>query len=109
MNKVVLLETLLNTPTSSYKYIELYTEVLRRMTFEEEEVKSMETEGVIKMMSMRKVQEMSNAYKRYIELLGKEIDELSKFGNIHGWTSSRIEEGKKLREEIEYFEKLTTR
>lgn len=108
MNNAILLETLLSTSTASYKYIELYTEVLRRMAFEEE-IKSMETEGVIKMMSMRKVQEMSNAYKRYIELLGKEIDELSKFGNIHGWTSSRIEEGKKLREEIEYFEKLTTR
>lgn len=38
--------------------------------------------------------------KEYIALLGKELDETASIAHIHGWRSSRVEEGKILREEI---------
>lgn len=105
MNNVILLETLLKTPKESHEYSKLYTEVLKRITYEET-VQSIESESSVKVMSMRRVQEMSNAYKDYINLLGEEIDELAKLAYIHGWESKRAKEGTKLREGIEYFEKL---
>ena len=38
--------------------------------------------------------------EEYIEILGKEIYDISSIAIVHGWKSKRIEIGKKLREEI---------
>lgn len=38
--------------------------------------------------------------KEYIKLLGDELDETVEMAHIHGWKSTRYEEGKRLRELI---------
>jgi hypothetical protein len=39
-------------------------------------------------------------YEEYIALLGKELDETASMAYVHGWKSSRHEQGKKMREKI---------
>jgi len=41
------------------------------------------------------------ALKDYIILLGKELDEVVPLASVHGWRSSRYEEGKKARNKID--------
>lgn len=49
--------------------------------------------------------ELVKAYKDYAQLLGDEINEMAVFASVHGWKSSRIEQGKVLREKIKQLEK----
>lgn len=44
--------------------------------------------------------ELIQAYEDYIKMLGDEIGELACWATTHGWQSSRIEEGKRMRERI---------
>jgi len=44
--------------------------------------------------------ELIKAFQEYIVLLGKELDEVVPMASVHGWKSSRFEEGKKIREKI---------
>jgi len=39
--------------------------------------------------------------EEYIKLLGEEVSEVAVLAHIHGWSSSRVEEGIKRRKEIE--------
>ena len=41
-----------------------------------------------------------NAQDEYIKLLTMEIHEMSSYADIDGWESTKVEEGKRLREEI---------
>jgi len=41
------------------------------------------------------------AQQEYIDLLCEELDELAGLAYSHGWKSSRVEEGEKLRQKIE--------
>ena len=47
-----------------------------------------------------KTKKLIQAYDKYIELLGEELDELMSIASIRGWKSSRIDEGKKARKII---------
>lgn len=38
--------------------------------------------------------------EEYIVLLGEEIDSMTVLASIHGWSSSRVEKGEKLRHQI---------
>lgn len=42
--------------------------------------------------------------KEYISLLGEELDELVPLASIHGWNSSRVKTGERIRSEIESLE-----
>lgn len=44
-------------------------------------------------------------YKEYIELLEQELNELAPLPYLNGWRSTKIEEGKKLRDNIRRLEK----
>lgn len=44
--------------------------------------------------------ELIIALEKYIVLLGEEIDELVGMAYVHGWRSTRFEEGKRQRKEI---------
>lgn len=44
--------------------------------------------------------EIAAVFKEYAQLLGDEINEMAVFASVHGWKSSRIEQGKVLREKI---------
>jgi hypothetical protein len=46
------------------------------------------------------MEELIKAYEDYIKLLDEELNELVGVAYVHGWRSSRAEQGKKLREEI---------
>lgn len=48
------------------------------------------------------------ALEKYIVMLGKELDEVVPMASIHGWKSSRYEEGKKMREKIKKFKEEVT-
>jgi hypothetical protein len=37
----------------------------------------------------------------YIVMLGEELSEISSWAHIHGWSSSRVTQGKQMRQEIE--------
>lgn len=43
--------------------------------------------------------------EEYIELLGDELNSTSVLAWLHGWRSKRVEQGEKLREEIEQLKK----
>jgi len=45
--------------------------------------------------------ELIKTLQEYIVLLGKELDEVVPMASVHGWKSSRFEEGKKMREKID--------
>lgn len=45
--------------------------------------------------------ELVVALERYIDCLQKEVDELVRLAFVHGWRSSRYEEGITLRKDIE--------
>jgi hypothetical protein len=47
------------------------------------------------------LKELVQKQDKYISLLGEELDELASLATIHGWRSSRVSEGEKLRLEIE--------
>lgn len=51
------------------------------------------------------MEELIEAYKEYINLLHRELDELAIFANTYGWKSQRIKEGKILRDRIKKLEK----
>lgn len=40
-------------------------------------------------------------YQEYVKLLVDELNEIAPLATVHGWKSSRYEQGKRLREEIE--------
>ena len=48
----------------------------------------------------KKMLEVIKLFEEYIILLGEELDELAPFADVHGWKSSRYEEGKKMRKKI---------
>jgi hypothetical protein len=48
--------------------------------------------------------ELAGAYKEYAQLLGDEIDDMVILAHVHGWRSSRVEQGKVLREKIKQLE-----
>jgi uncharacterized protein (UPF0335 family) len=52
-------------------------------------------------MSINKLKLQNEKLKEYIQLLSNEIEEMYNIARNHGWTSSRIIEGIKLRKEIE--------
>ena len=54
-----------------------------------------------------KEKELLNAYKNYIDFLGKAYDDVFLFANSHGYTCSETEIriGQQLRDEIEMLEK----
>jgi hypothetical protein len=52
-----------------------------------------------------KLRLLVSGYKSYIEMLGEEIKSLFGIAYSHGWTSTRVEEGKNMREFIELLEK----
>ena len=45
--------------------------------------------------------ELIKLYGEYIVLLGLELDEVVPLAYMHGWKSTRYEQGKKLRKQIE--------
>ena len=49
--------------------------------------------------------ELIKTYDEYIKLLGDEIDGLAGLAYVHGWRSSRYEQGKALRDKIESLKK----
>lgn len=54
-----------------------------------------------------KEQELSRLVEKqreYINLLVEELDELVSIASVHGWKSSRVEEGERLRSEISSLE-----
>lgn len=55
-----------------------------------------------------KYDELVETLEEYIELLCDEIDELAGIASVHGWESSRYEQGVELRERINKL-KITTR
>ncbi len=48
--------------------------------------------------------ELAEAYKEYAQLLGDEINSMAAVAHFHGWKSSRVEQGKVLREKIKQME-----
>ena len=58
-------------------------------------------------MENEKLQLLNIKLKEYIKLLGDELSDIASFMFVHGWTSKkeRIEEGIRLRKEIEELEK----
>lgn len=46
------------------------------------------------------MKELIELYGEYIRLLGEELDELAPLAHIHGWKSTRFEQGEQLRERI---------
>ena len=48
--------------------------------------------------------EQAAVFKDYAQLLGDEIDDMAVFAGVHGWKSSRIEQGKLLRDKIKQLE-----
>ena len=48
-----------------------------------------------------KLTELVQALEEYIVLLGKELDEVIPMAAVHGWKSSRYEEGKVARRKIQ--------
>jgi hypothetical protein len=56
-----------------------------------------------KQMDQARVEErkrVCEVYDRYIALLAEELNDTAVLAMVHGWTSSRIEQGEKLRAEI---------
>lgn len=51
--------------------------------------------------NVEKKQELIDVLMKYITLLGEEIAELVGLASVHGWSSSRVEEGKTLRKKID--------
>jgi len=49
---------------------------------------------------LEKAIELAKIQEEYINLLGEELNELATLAHTHGWKSSRIEKGKKLRQKI---------
>ena len=47
------------------------------------------------------IEELSNLYENYLNLIDKELGELMSLAVVHGWKSSRIEEGRKARAKIQ--------
>ena len=47
-----------------------------------------------------KLRKLVEVQEEYINLLGEELDEVVVMMAVHGWQSSRVEKGKKLRAEI---------
>lgn len=45
--------------------------------------------------------DLIKALEEYIVLLGEEVDSMSTIASIHGWKSTKIEQGEKLRHKIE--------
>lgn len=48
--------------------------------------------------------EIAAVYREYAQLLGDEINDMAGFASVHGWQSSRIEQGKLLRDKIKQLE-----
>ena len=48
-----------------------------------------------------KQEELINTYKEYIQLLGDESSELVSIAFVHGWRSTRYDQGEKFRKKIE--------
>lgn len=74
----------------------------------EEVIKSGLGEGVLIEQRYRrnKLSDLIEAYDSYIDLLGKEINDLVGFAASHGWRSSRYEAGCECRENIEKQKKI---
>jgi len=53
-----------------------------------------------------KLEEYTNLLKEYINLLGYELNDAVGMASIHGWQSTRVEQGKILRAKIELFETI---
>jgi hypothetical protein len=53
------------------------------------------------MDKVEKMDALINALEDYIVLLGKELDEVIPMASVHGWKSSRWEEGKAARRKIQ--------
>jgi hypothetical protein len=53
------------------------------------------------MDKVEKKNALIKALEEYIVLLGKELDELVPLAAVHGWKSSRFEEGKAARRKIQ--------
>lgn len=51
-------------------------------------------------MKVEQLEKIIEKQDEYIELLGEELDDVVQFASLHGWKSSRYEEGKKLRGEL---------
>jgi hypothetical protein len=47
------------------------------------------------------MEELIEVYEKYINLLNEELNELVSVAYIHGWKSKRVEEGQRLRDEID--------
>ncbi len=45
-------------------------------------------------------EKLKEAYEEYIQLLDDEIKDLLGLAELHGWKSSRVEQGEKAREKI---------
>lgn len=51
-------------------------------------------------MKTEQLEKIIEKQEEYIELLGEELDDVVQLASLHGWKSSRYEEGKKLRGEL---------
>jgi hypothetical protein len=49
--------------------------------------------------------ELIITYEKYIQILGRELDELAMMASVHGWKSSRAEIGEAMREMIKMLKK----
>ena len=49
---------------------------------------------------IERLKEIISTQDDYVKLLIEELDELAVFASVHGWKSTRYEQGKKLREKI---------
>ena len=47
-----------------------------------------------------------DAYEEYLKVLNAELSELYSLAHVHGWRSSRVEDGKACREKIAKLKKL---
>jgi hypothetical protein len=67
---------------------------------ETDEIVVDDTYQAILKLFKREMLRLIGLYEEYIALLGKEIDETATIASIHGWKSSRYEQGKEMREKI---------
>lgn len=67
-------------------------------SYEEEQIRDLRKE-IINLKNQK--EKLIQSYDEYLELIDKELAELMSLAVVHGWTSSRIEAGKKARAKIQ--------
>ena len=59
---------------------------------------------IILLRERDEARELAETYKEYAQLLGDKINSMATVAHFHGWESTRVEQGKFLREKIKQME-----